>query len=67
MGVLLKGSIPFYFPEEVYRNDSWLGITPEDLDRDLSSYNHEVPSFVLTHVNRDLRIIFIIAQCSEQL
>lgn len=43
MGLLLRDSIPFYFPEEVYRYDRWLGITPEDLGRDLNIYDHKVP------------------------
>ncbi|MGJ1438153.1 MULTISPECIES: hypothetical protein [Sphingobacterium] len=56
MGVLLRDSIPFYFPEEIYRHDNWLGITPEDLGRDLNIYNQEVHSFMLTHVNKELSV-----------
>ncbi len=56
MGVLLRDSVPFYFPEEIYQHDNWLGITPKDLNRDLSNYNQEIPSFILTHVNRELSV-----------
>lgn len=56
MGVLLSDSVPFYFPEEIYQHDNWLGITRKDLNRDLSNYNQEIPSFILTHVNKELSV-----------
>lgn len=56
IGVLDKKPIPIYLPEELYRKEDWLGIRKEDLSTDTGDYQSEVPTFVLTRVDKDMDV-----------
>lgn len=56
IGVLDKKPIPIYLPEELYHKEDWLGIRKEDLNTHSEDYQSEVPTFVLTRVDKNMDV-----------
>jgi len=56
MGILIKGSVPAYLPQSIYKHIGYLGIIQKDLKQDSSDYNLAAPEFLLTHVNKSLQV-----------
>jgi len=56
IGLLSKEPIPVYLPENVYKHDTWLGITEADLKNDSNDYYAPAPLFILSHVSRSYTV-----------
>ncbi|MDQ1089571.1 hypothetical protein [Siphonobacter sp. SORGH_AS_1065] len=56
IGVLDKDPMPIYLPRELYFKAGGLGLEEADLIMDSKDYNQEVPTFVLTRVDKDMGI-----------
>ncbi|MFF5384202.1 hypothetical protein [Pedobacter suwonensis] len=56
LGVIEKSPLPYYLPRGAVEHEGWLGISPKDVNINYTDYTANVPTFVLTRVDRGWEI-----------